>query len=256
MHRIFLDFSCDDRVFQSLAEPLPVSDRKLLEAEPSVVKKLRRYFVSKGWESEFGPEADDIFDRMAHQLPDSDLSSFIRNTRFTMTRKAPMAEATFGYYGDADFGILRIRFRAGTEAVLVDLARRMATGLINEVPELSLNTMEVFEAGQDVPLLSGGEVAIVPEPLHFFSVENLTIWLPFVVSTVFLVFGTSFQLLQLGDPGGADMFDGAFGAWYGRLLGPTAMAIVTTLSAFVAKRGMQEDERRSAEWDLQSTAGG
>ena len=251
-HRVLLDFSCEAARLGSEQTAMRVSDRQMVELESELVRRLRRHLVETGWESQFEDEATSLFNQMAKQLPDDDLPSFVRNTKFTMSRKAPKAYLTVGHFCDAGVGRVRLRIGARSEAVLVDLGRIVANGAITTMPELRLNKMELFEARADVALLSAGERLAGSPPYRFFSRPNLTVWLPFAFSTVFLLAGLAVQWRNAA-PWHTDFFNNAFGQWYGRLVGPTGMAIVTTLSV-AARDRRTAPRRRVVEWDLQSSS--
>ncbi len=248
-HRILLDFKCDAGLLAG-GGTAALSDRGMPGTLPKFVQSLRRHLVESGWESQYEEEATEIFNQMNEQLPDDDIASFVRHTRFVMDRKAPKAYLTAGYFVDSDVGILRMRIGSQSEAVLVDLGRILANGVVTDLPDLTLNKMELFEARGDQALLSGTERLDGGEVYRFFARENVTVWLPFLISAAFLLTG----MVILGRenmPWNLEFFDGAFGQWYGRLVGPTAMAIVTTLS-IAARDRRTIPEKRVAEWDLQS----
>lgn len=250
-HRVLLDFTCAFQILGPIPADVRVSNRSMTLHEAPLIRRLRHYLVMSGWESQYEDEATGIFNQMAEQLPADDLPSFVRHTKFTMDRKAPKAYLTASYFVDADVGRVRLRIGSASEAVLVDLGRLVAAGTITALPELELKKMELFEARSDSALLSGSETLEGDEPYRFFSRDNLTVWAPFLFSAMFITFGLA-SLSLASAPWETSFFDGAFGQWYGRLVGPTGMAIVTTLS-IAASDFRRTPQHRIVEWDLRSS---
>ncbi|WP_148260978.1 hypothetical protein [Conexibacter woesei] len=218
-------------------------------ASPPLVQKIQTLLARNGWETAKGSQARDIFHRMADQLPEDDLPSFVRNTRIQMLRKSPHSELTIGYFEDSGVGRIRVRIRAENNAVIAELGKGTATQLLH-LRQLRLDDLLLFEARSEHSLLEGGEVE--QEPYRFWSRDNLGVAVPLVFSAIVLAaativawraYSTGNELNVLGDP---------IWAWYGRLFAPLLMAIVTTTSV-VVRDARRAPERATAEWDLASS---
>ncbi len=218
---------------------------KVRDEHTGVPGQIRQTLADSGWETAVGTQADEIFQRMAAELPAEDLPSFVRNTRTQMIRKSPHAELTIGHFEDEGIGKARVRIRAYRNAALPELGQRTATQLLT-LNDLTLINMDLYESRDSDPILQGYELT----PFYkLFQRENLAVSIPFLVASLLLAIG--FIVAEFGYhlAWGTKVFLGdPVWIWYGRLLGPLFMAVVTT--GAVILRDMRRRTERRADWDL------
>lgn len=231
-HRVLLDFTCPSNLISG--------------ATPAYANRIRHLLAEHGWESAKGREAGQMFQRMAAQLPEEDLPSFVRNTKAQMWRKSPHAELTLGHFVDEDVGKVRVRIRADNNAVIAELGKRTASELL-ALPELQLTHMDLFESRDGQSLLQGHQ--IVPEKYRFWDGDNLPVALPLAFSVLALLAGAMFVTISFQNETRHQILGDPIWEWYGRLFGPLLMAVITT-GAVVVRDARRTTLARHAEWDI------
>lgn len=230
MHRVLLDFTCD------AADVISTSD---------AIRSIQRMLVEDGWSTESGDEEHIVINRMAVQLPASDVAAFVRNTKHAMSRKGPHADLTLGYNVDWEVGKLTIRIRSDVDAVLADLGRKTADKVLSMVPQLKLAQMDLYQERHDQPIVQGGES--VQEGFRLLTFRGLTITLPLFVSLGYLTLGALVAHHLYWSESPTEIMGEALWVWYGRLFGPMVMAFITT-SATLAREMRENPAKRIAIW--------
>ncbi|MDR1443082.1 MAG: hypothetical protein LBJ02_12030 [Bifidobacteriaceae bacterium] len=238
-HRVLIDFNCPEHSV--------VGDADKTGSLPA---RLRKVLVEKGeWSSAQSTEEHGIIDRMAAQLPDHDIASFVKNVKWGMQRTRPRADLTIGWYVDSSIGKIRVRIASQHEGVLAELARELATLLLREFGELDLTLMAMFQARGDDALMSGKQQEL--PRYRFWSRDNIPVSVPFTVSLFILAIGGLVAWLTLNHPTDFRILEETPVVWYGRLFGPMAMAIITLGSTILRDRRQQNNSGlRFAEWEL------
>jgi hypothetical protein len=252
-HRVFLDFSCQYELLQvnEYASEDVQTDHLLgefdIERHPDLIDDLLTSLVLNRWEFIEGDASDQAFNEMAAQLPEADLDSFIRNTKVMMYRKGPFAELSIGYFVQARVGRIRLRVRSANDAILTNLGLKLADDILDDIDEMSLMQMELYNERSDVPLMQGEEVS--NDPYQFFAVENRPVFVPLLASVGFLIIGFMISLKAWHESWEVRFFGEAIWLWYGRLFGPMLMAVIS-LSGVVWRDARRSRRKRRALWNV------
>lgn len=218
------------------------------------IARIRRLLVHElGWERVGGSDLDELVNRMASRLPPSDLFGFAKNVKDGLRLMSPEAWLTIGAFSDEEHVVVRIRLMAENDAVIVQLGEEVADALLDGLPDYSLNALKLWRDRKHEDLLQGRVEQEARVSFVTAMRRNPQFSIPLAFAVLLLALGTPVAHwlytssngnrlagpLWLGDP---------IWVWYGRLVGPLLMAVVTTLAALgsVVRRA----GRREARWRL------
>lgn len=218
------------------------------------IVRIRRLLVrQQGWERVAGNDFDDLVNAMASRLPPSDLFGFAKNVRDGLRLMSPEASLTIGAFSDEEHVVVRLRLMAENDAVIVQLGEEVADILLDGLTDYTLSALKLWRDRKHEDLLQG-RVEQTP-PLAFATAwrQNPQFYVPLTFALLLLILGAPlstwlYQASMAGTPSGLTWLGDPIWVWYGRLVGPLLMAVVTTLAAIVSM--VRKPGRREARWRL------
>jgi hypothetical protein len=247
---VFLEFQCDADLLtlSSTPEPDTISNFRSNKA-PEFIQDICAYLIGTTWETTTGEEAEQQFDIMADQLPDTDVDSFIRNTKVILKRRQGVAYLTIGYFTESRIGRIRIRVRTDNNALLYQFSQSIADNLYKKFTQLKFSEMEMYQSRSNQYLLKGKSTET--PGYKPFALENLSVLIPWLVSVIGLVGGGVWAWSHYSAQPDSDTFQllgDYIWIWYGRLFGPLFMAFITSSAVWV-RDWRHHRPQRTVQWD-------